>query len=143
MLDRLGQADRVTGLGAAAALVSTFLPWYRFHDAHDEIAANGFGAGFLGDVVFVAAAATILLLLVRAGVIHMPGLSVEPRLLMGIAVAALGATVLQLLIGIDGSGAFHSATIGIVVALFASAAMVVGARMQQNELPGRHAVGRR
>ena len=30
MLDRLSQADRVSGIGAGLALVSTFLPWYHF-----------------------------------------------------------------------------------------------------------------
>ena len=41
--------------------------------------------------------------------------------------AALAACVLQLLIGVNGSGAFHSATIGVVVALAATALMAAGA----------------
>src|SRR5260221_8510818 len=69
MLERLSQADRVSGIGAIAALLSTFLPWYRFDTASSRVSQNAFGTGFLGDILFFAAAGTLLLLLIRHEVI--------------------------------------------------------------------------
>ncbi|HXA30579.1 MAG TPA: hypothetical protein VN193_17750 [Candidatus Angelobacter sp.] len=140
MLDRLSQADRVSGIGAVAALLSTFLPWYHFDTASSRVSQNAFGTGFLGDVLFFCAAGTILLLLVRHEVIVLRnGLPVrEGQAFFGLGCVALAAVVLQMLIGVNGSGAFHSMTLGIVAALFAAGAMLVGGRLQRNaEAPRR------
>jgi hypothetical protein len=56
----------------------------------------------------------------------------------------LAAVVLQMLVGINGSGAFHSLTIGIVVALLATAGMTLGGLMQRQDTGAmRHVQGRR
>ena len=140
MLDRLSQADRVSGIGALAALIATFLPWYHFDTATSRVSQNAFGTGFLGDVLFFCAAATILLLLIRHEYIVLRnGLPVrEGQAFFGLGCIGLAAVVLQMLIGVNGSGAFHSMTLGIVAALFAAGAMAVGGRMQRNaEAPRR------
>jgi hypothetical protein len=142
MLDRLGQADRICGVSALLALISTYLPWYRFRDAHGTITVNAFGAGFLGDVLFFSAIATLLILAMRLELIRLERISVEDRHLLYVAGVALVAVVLQLLIGVNGTGAFHSITIGIVVAFLAALGMVVGARMQRQSQPGTHSLRR-
>jgi hypothetical protein len=140
MLDRLSQADRVSGIGAAVALLSTFLPWYHFDTSSARVSQNAFGTGFLGDVLFFCAAGTILLLLIRHQVIVVRNaLPVrEGQAMFMLGGIGLGAVVLQMLIGVNGSGAFHSMTLGIVVALFASAAMAFGGRLQRSsDVPRR------
>jgi hypothetical protein len=134
MLDRLSQADRVSGIGAVVALLSTFLPWYHFDTASSRVSQNAFGTGFLGDVLFFAAAGTILLLLIRHEVIVLRnGLPFrEGQGFFVLGCAALGAVLLQMLIGVNGSGAFHSMTIGIVVSLFAAGAMLLGGHKQRS-----------
>ncbi len=133
MLDRLSQADRVSGIGAVAALMSTFLPWYHFDTATSRVSQNAFGTGFLGDILFFCAAGTILLLLIRHQYIVLrSGLPVrEGQAFFVLGCVGLAAVVLQMLIGVNGSGAFHSMTLGIVVALFAAGAMALGGRMQR------------
>jgi hypothetical protein len=145
MLDRLSQADRVSGIGAAAALMSTFLPWYRFDTSSARVSQNAFGTGFLGDVLFFAAAATILLLLIRHEVIVLRnGLPIrEGQAFFALGCTGIAAVVLQMLIGVNGSGAFHSMTLGIAVAFIASAAMAVGGWMQRNQEAPRRLHGRR
>ncbi|HEY2704828.1 MAG TPA: hypothetical protein VGL20_14175 [Candidatus Dormibacteraeota bacterium] len=142
MLDRLGQADRICGISALLALISTYLPWYHFHDSHGSTTVNAFGTGFLGDTVFFAAIVTLLIVAVRIGLIDLRQLGLEERHLLPVAGVTLGAVVLQLLIGVNGSGAFHSITIGVVVALLAAGGMVVGARMEQQSGPGTHSLRR-
>ena len=133
MLDRLDQADRISGASAIAALVATYLPWYRFDEGANRVTANAFGTGFLGDVTFFAALAVGLVLLVRHDVIRVD-LPVNGERVQFIAGAtAMGAVVLQLLIGINGSGAFHHATVGIAVAFLAAAGMLIGGWMRRQE----------
>jgi hypothetical protein len=142
MLDRLGQADRICGISAFLALVSTYLPWYRFRDSQGTVTVNAFGVGFLGDTLFFAAVATLLVIAVRADMVRLDRVSVDARHLLPVAVVALGAVVLQLLIGVNGSGAFHSITIGVVAALLSAVGMVVGARLQHQSQPGTHTLRR-
>lgn len=142
MLDRLGQADRICSISAFLALVSTYLPWYRFRDSQGSVSVNAFGAGFLGDTVFFAAVATLLMIAVRLDIVQLSRISLAPGHLLPVSLVALGAVVLQLLIGVNGSGAFHSITIGVVVALLAAIGMVVGARMQHQSQPGMHSLRR-
>lgn len=134
MLDRLSRADRLSGAGAIAALLSTFLPWYHFDTATSRVSQNAFGTGFLGDILFFCAAGTILLLLIRHEVIVLRnGLPVrEGQAFFALGAIGLAAVVLQMLIGVNGSGAFHSMTVGIAVAFIAAGAMVLGGRQQQN-----------
>ncbi|HEX3606050.1 MAG TPA: hypothetical protein VH134_09025 [Candidatus Dormibacteraeota bacterium] len=142
MLDRLGQADRICGISALLALISTYLPWYHFHDASGNVTVNAFGAGFLGDTVFFASIATLLVIAMRIGVVSIPQLPLENRHLLPIAGIGLGAVIMQLLIGVNGSGAFHSITIGVVVALLATGGMVVGARLERQTGPRTHSLRR-
>ncbi|HEX6492387.1 MAG TPA: hypothetical protein VF112_02685 [Candidatus Dormibacteraeota bacterium] len=142
MLDRLGQADRICGISALLALISTYLPWYHFRDAHGMVTVNGFGAGFLGDVVFFSSVAMLLVIGVRAGLLDLRYLRLDDRQVLYLAGVALGAVVLQLLIGVNGSGAFHSITIGVIVALLSAGGMVVGARLEGQTGPGTHSVRR-
>ena len=142
MLDRLGQADRICGISALLALISTYLPWYHFRDAHGTVTVNGFGAGFLGDVVFFSSVAMLLVIGVRAGLLHIRHLELDDRHVLYVAGVALAAVVLQLLIGVNGSGAFHSVTIGIIVALLSAGGMVVGARLEGQTGPGTHSLRR-
>lgn len=143
MLDRLGQADRICGVSALLALISTYLPWYHFHDTEGTVTVNAFGAGFLGDTVFFASVATLIVIGMRVGLIpQMERFRLDERHLLHVAGVALGAVCLQLLIGVNGTGAFHSITIGIVVALFAAGGMVVGARLERQAGPGTHSLRR-
>jgi hypothetical protein len=142
MLDRLGQADRICSISAFLALVSTYLPWYRFRDAQGTVTVNAFGVGFLGDVLFFSAVATLLIIAVRIDLLQVERVSVDARHLLPVALAGLGAVVLQLLIGVNGTGAFRSITIGVVVALLAAIGMLVGARMQRQSQPGMHSLRR-
>jgi len=142
MLDRLGQADRICGISALLALISTYLPWYHFRDAHGMVTVNAFGAGFLGDVVFFSSVAMLLLIGVRAGLIAIQQLRLDDRHVLWVAGVSLAAVVLQLLIGVNGSGAFHSITIGVVIALLAAGGMVVGARLERQTGPGTHSLRR-
>jgi hypothetical protein len=142
MLDRLGQADRICGISALLALISTYLPWYHFRDSHGMVTVNGFGAGFLGDVVFFASVAMLLLIGVRNGLIPFTQFRLDERHVLYIAGVALGAVILQLLIGVNGSGAFHSVTIGVIIALLSAGGMVVGARLERQTGPGTHSLRR-
>jgi len=126
MLARLSRADRLAAGGASTAIVAAFLPWYRFDEAQSRVTTNAFGTGFLGDVLFLGAMALLLLVLIRHDVIALRRPIDEPVAELSLGVAALAAVLLQLLIGVNGSGAFHSVTIGILVALVAAAAMAVG-----------------
>jgi hypothetical protein len=145
MLQRLSQADRVCGLSAAMALLATFLPWYRFDTSSARVTQNAFGTGFLGDVLFFASVGTILLLLIRHEVIAvrnaLPIREGQAYFLLGCIAA--GAVVLQMLIGVNGSGAFHSMTLGIVVAFLAGAGMAVGGYLQREGEAPRRLHGRR
>ncbi|HET9052466.1 MAG TPA: hypothetical protein VFO60_12250 [Candidatus Dormibacteraeota bacterium] len=133
MLDRLTQADRFAAGGAALAVVAALLPWYRFDDGANRVTLNAFGTGFWGDVVFLCAAATLFVVLVRRDVVSL-GVDLSDRRVDGaLGATALAGCVLQLLIGVNGSGAFHSATVGILVALAACAAMAAGAWMRGGE----------
>lgn len=134
MLDRLSQADRVSGIGAVAALMSTFLPWYHFDTATSRVSQNAFGTGFLGDILFFCAAGTILLLLIRHEMIVLRnGLPIrEGQAFFALGGVGLAAVVLQMLIGVNGSGAFHSMTLGIAVAFISAGAMALGGRMQRS-----------
>lgn len=145
MLDRLSKADRISGLGAALALLATFLPWYRFDTSSTRVTQNAFGTGFLGDVLFFTAAGTILLLLIRHEVIVVRNaLPIrEGQAFFTLGCIALGAVILQMLIGVNGSGAFHSMTLGIVVALFTAGAMALGGHMQREAEAPRRLHGRR
>jgi len=145
MLERFSQADRVSGVGAIAALLSTFLPWYRFDTASSRVSQNAFGTGFLGDVLFFVAAGTILLLLIRHEVIVLRnGLPFrEGQAFFALGCIGLAAVVLQMLIGVNGSGAFHSMTLGIGVALIASGTMFLGGQKQRNGEAPRRLHGRR
>ena len=143
MLDRLSQADRIWGISAIVALVATFLPWYRFDEGDHRVSANAFGSGFLGDVVFVAAMAAIGLLLIAQGVIAVRSAPDHRRIALPLGAVALAAVVLQMIIGINGSGAFHSVTLGIVVAFLAAMGMAVGGLMYRQQTGTmRHAHGR-
>ncbi len=145
MLQRLSQADRICGVSAAFALLATFLPWYHFDTSSARVTQNAFGTGFLGDLLFFASVGTILLLLIRHQVIavrsSLPIREGQAFFLLG-AVAA-GAVVLQMLIGVNGSGAFHSMTLGIVVAFLATAGMAFGGFLQKEAEAPRRLHGRR
>ncbi len=127
MLDRLGQADRFAGGGALLAIVASLLPWYHFDDGADRITQNAFGTGFCGDIVFLSGVAMLFVLLVRHGGIALRADLGSRAIDIAIGGIAAAAVVLQLLIGVNGSGAFHHATIGIGVALAGAAAMAAGA----------------
>lgn len=143
MLDRLSQADRIVGASALVTLLSTFMPWYRFDQGQVRITLNAFGTGFLGDVVFFAAVGAVALLLIRHDVIRVPRTVVDDRAELVVGSIALGAVLLQLLIGVNGSGAFRSATIGIAVALLASAGMVVGGYLRRQQRAPLHRLSSR
>jgi len=84
----------------------------------------------------------LLLIAVRAGLLDARKLKLDDRHVLWIAGVALAAVVLQLLIGVNGSGAFHSMTIGVVVALLSAGGMVVGARLESQTGPGTHSLRR-
>jgi len=145
MLDRLSQPDRVCAVSAPLALLATFLPWYHFDTGSALVTQNAFGTGFLGDVLFFTAAASILQLLIRHQVIvvrnTLPVREGQAFFLLGCV--AFGAVVLQMLIGVNGSGAFHHITLGIVVAFLAAAGMLLGGWQQREADAPRRLHGRR
>ena len=133
MLDRLDQADRISGASAIIALVAVYLPWYRFDDGSNRVTANAFGTGFLGVVFFFAALTITLVLLVRHDVIRVELPVNGERVQFTAGAVAMAAVVLQLLIGINGSGAFHHATIGMAVAVLCAAGMLVGGWLRRQD----------
>jgi hypothetical protein len=143
MLDRLSRADRFSGAGAVLALSAGLLPWYHFEDGTSQVTTNGLGTGFCGDVVFLAGAGMLLVLLVRHGVISLRTSLDDQRIDAVLGGAALVAALLQLLIGVNGSGAFHHAAVGLVVGIAAGAALAIGALMRAQERGQRRASLRR
>jgi hypothetical protein len=133
MLDRLSRADRFAGAGALLALTAGLLPWYHFEDGASQVTTNGLGTGFCGDIVFLAGAAMLLVLLVRHGVIPLRSTLDDQRIDNVLGGLALGAALLQLLIGVNGSGAFHHATIGLGVGIAAGASLALGALLRAQE----------
>ena len=140
MLDRLSQSDRVCAISAPLALLAAFLPWYHFDTGSTRVTQNGFGTGFLGDVLFFTAAAMILLLLIRHEVISVRNsLPVrEGQAYFVLGAVGFAAVVLQMLIGVNGSGAFHHMTLGIVVAFLAAGGMGIGGWLQRESETARH-----
>jgi hypothetical protein len=146
MFDRLSQPDRVSAIGAPLALLATFLPWYHFDTDSSRVTQNAFGTGFLGDVLFFTAVGTILLLLVRHQVIAVRNTLPmrEGQAFFTLGCIGFAAVVLQMLIGVNGSGAFHHMTLGIVVAFLASGAMGIGGWLQrESDAPRRSVYSRR
>lgn len=143
MLDNLSRSDRLAGGGAAVALVGSLLPWYHFDEGSSHVTTNAFGTGFLGDLVFLCAAAMLLVLLVRHDAVGVGRDLDDQRVDTVLGGTALGAVVLQLLIGVNGSGAFHHATIGLLVALAATTAMALSAWLRRQDGSPRHASPRR
>jgi hypothetical protein len=144
MLDRFSRSDRLAGGGALLALIATLLPWYHFDVGGSRVTTNGLGSGFCGDVLFLAAAGMVFVLMVRQGFIAIRSDLTDRRIDTTLGIAALGAVVLQVLIGVNGSGAFHFATLGLGVALVAGALMAMGAWSRGHEMAShRPAVRRR
>ena len=143
MLDRLSRADRFSGAGAVLALSAGLLPWYHFTDGTSQVTTNGLGTGFCGDVVFLAGAAMLLVLLVRHGVISLRHSLDDQRIDNVIGAAALAAALLQLLIGVNGSGAFHHAAIGLGVGIAAGVSLCIGAVLRAQERSQRRSSMRR
>lgn len=126
MLDRLSLDDRIAGGGALIAAGSTLLPWYRVEETGSRMTANGFGAGVFGYLVFLCATAMVVVLLARRDLVGSAGRLEDRRLPIGLGALALAAVVLQLLVGIDGRGPFHFASLGMLAAFAGTTAMAVG-----------------
>ena len=132
MLDRYSRSDQICAGGAAVTAVAAFLPW--FHASNDGITVtvNGFRSGVFGDVAFLAAAAVVLLLLVRHGAVR-TGLDrdlPEGQLFLASATIAVAATLLQVVVG---SGGSHTPAKGLLLALAGAAAMAVGGWTQYQD----------
>ena len=132
MLDRTSRADQICAGGAALTALATFLPW--FHATADgvTVTVNGFRSGVFGDIAFLAAAAVVLLLLIRHGVIH-TGLASdlpEGQLFLGAAALAVLATIGQIMVG---SGGSHTPAIGLLLALLGVGVLALGGWTQYQD----------
>ena len=129
MLDRLSTADRISGGGAAVAVVASFLPWFHIRGDGSVVTVNAFRSGVLGLACFVAACGVLLILAVRHAVIENPRATDLPegRLLLGLGIAIPLLAILQLLLG---SGGTHRPAAGLIATVLAGAVCAWGGRQQ-------------
>jgi peptidoglycan/LPS O-acetylase OafA/YrhL len=142
MLDRYSRADQLCAATAALAALAMFLPWFSSTGDGITVTVNGFRSGMFGDLVFVAAAAMVLLLLIRHGAIR-TGLDrdlPEGQLLLAAGAAAVAAAIVQIVVG---NGGDHMPAPGLLLALAATIGMAAGGWIQyQDDTSPSRSLGR-
>ena len=142
MLDRYSKADRVCAGGAALVAIATYLPWFHSTTGGFAVTVNGFRSGVAGDIVFLTAAAMVLLLMIRHGIVR-TGLAAdlpEGELFLGTGGVAVLATIVQIMVG---NGGGHMPAKGLLLGCLGIAAMAVGGWMQYRDDAGpSHAIGK-
>ncbi|HEY4869306.1 MAG TPA: hypothetical protein VII79_04805 [Candidatus Dormibacteraeota bacterium] len=140
MLRRINAADRAAAIAVVLGVIAIYIPWYSYSAATGHVTVNGFRASIVGDIFFLAIAATALMLLMRHDVIEDV---ITPRVderqassvLAGIAV---GAVLLQLIL--DAMGGGRSIGFGLVLALFSAIALAASAWLKRPRADARLSV---
>ncbi|MBV9099860.1 MAG: hypothetical protein JO198_02320 [Candidatus Dormibacteraeota bacterium] len=124
-------ADRAAALAVLLGLIAAFVPWYSYMSATARVTVNGFRASLLGDLFFLAIAATALLLLMRHRVIEdvISERLDERQAFSVVAAVAAGTVLLQLVL--DAMGGGRSLGFGFLLAVFAAIALGVAAWLKR------------
>jgi hypothetical protein len=122
MPSHVNRAEAIAAASAAVGVLVAFLPWYGYAAGTSHITVNAFRASLLGDVYFLALAATILLLLIGRGFIddivtpYIP----ESTAFAAAAALAMGSVLIQLIVA---AATGRSLGVGVVLAVFAAAGL--------------------
>lgn len=114
--------NRAEAIGAASAVVGllvAFLPWYGYTAAGSHITFNAFRASLLGDLFYLAIAATILLLLIGRGFVDdvVTPFVPESTAYAGAAALAVGSVLIQMIVA---TATGRSLGLGIFLGLVAA-----------------------
>ncbi len=122
MPSHINRAEAIAAASAAVGVLVAFLPWYGYAAGTSHITVNAFRASLLGDIYFLAIAATILLLLIGRGFIDDVVTPYIPESTAHAAAAALamGSVLIQMIVAAATGRSFG---IGIVLALLAAAGL--------------------
>jgi hypothetical protein len=122
MPSHVNRAEAIGAASAAVGVLVAFLPWYGYTAGTSHITVNAFRASLLGDIFFLAVAATILLLLIGRGFIDDVVTPYVPESTAHAAAAALamGSVLIQLIVA---AATGRSLGVGIVLALLAAAGL--------------------
>ena len=140
MLKRFDWSDRSATVAVLLGVLAVYLPWYEYSASGGaHVAVNGFRASVLGDAFFLLIAVEALIVLMRSGYIaDVLGGRVRDRSIR-MAIAAAGAVIVLaqvVLIAADGRASGG----GLLVAIFAVAAMAVSAWMRGYDAEPRRTV---
>lgn len=140
MLKRFDWSDRSASVAVLLGVLAVFLPWYDYSvSGGAHVAVNGFRASVLGDAFFLLIALAAMIVLMRRGYIaDVLGGRIRDRSIR-MAVAAAGAVIVLaqvVLIAADGRASGG----GLLVAVFAVAAMAVSAWMRGYDAEPRRTV---
>ncbi len=119
MPSHINRAEAIAAASAAVGVLVAFLPWYGYAAGTSHITVNAFRASLLGDVYFLAIAATILLLLIGRGFIDDVVTPYIPESTAHAAAAALaiGSVLIEMIVA---GATRRTLGIGIVFALLAA-----------------------
>ncbi len=119
---KISSSDKIIGIGAIAAIVGCFLPWYSWY----VVSVNGLhGWGLLSFIAAVLALVVVALPLFGQ---KLPNLGVkESRLQMILAAVVVGSPVIQLL----GALSIGGVSFGIFVTIGGGVVMLIGAYQKQ------------
>ena len=122
MPSHINRAEVIAAASAAVGVLVAFLPWYGYAAGTSHVTVNAFRASALGDVYFVAIAATILLLLIGRGFIDDIVTPYVPESTAHAAAAALamGSVLIQMILAVATG---RSLGLGIGLAVLAAAGL--------------------
>jgi hypothetical protein len=129
---RLNNADLAATIAAALGVLVAFLPWYSYAQGSSHITVNGFRASAMGDVFFLMAALTLLLVLMRRGqVADLLRRRISQRVACAVIAGVAIASVVDQFLLVAGSK--HSVDFGLVFALLVASGMVAAAWLRSQE----------
>jgi len=139
MLKRADWSDRVAILGVGLGTLAAYLPWYGYSATTTQVSVNGFRASIMGDLFFLAIAATALLVLMRHGLIAdvLGGRVSDRAARLAIAGVAAVAVLIQLVLIATGG---RSASGGMLCAVAAVAALCAAGWMRGVDVEPRRTV---
>ena len=139
MLKRFDWSDRSATVAVLLGVLAAYLPWYAYSSGSAHVAVNGFRASVLGDAFFLLIAAEALVVLMRHGfVADVLGGRISDRSgRIAIAVSSAVLLVAQLVLIAAGG---RAAGAGLLVAVFASAALAMSAWMRGHDAEPRRTV---
>lgn len=131
MLRRFNGADRAAAIAVLLGLIGVFVPWYSYTTSTSHVSVNGFRASLLGDIFFLAIAATALLLLMRHRVIEdVVGARADERQAFTAVAGIAGCAVLLQLV-LDAMGGGRSLGFGFLLAIFAAIGLGLAAWLKR------------